>query len=118
METFVSGSEPGLTLTADFDRQDEVFRAAFLVLEEAIAQRAFPSASVAVTLAERIVALKAFGHFTYERDSPAAMAATLLDLASLTKVVATTTMAMLLYERGLLDLEAPVAAIVPEFLAG
>jgi len=42
---------------------------------------------------------------------------TLFDLASLTKVVATTTMAMLLYERGLLDLEAPAAAIVPEFTA-
>jgi len=40
---------------------------------------------------------------------------TLFDLASLTKVVATTTMSMLLYERGLLDLEAPVSAIVPEF---
>ena len=43
--------------------------------------------------------------------------ATLFDLASLTKVVATTTTAMLLYERGLLDLEAPVSAIVPEFTA-
>src|ERR1700693_3454551 len=46
----------------------------------------------------------------------AANPSTLFDLASLTKVVATTTMAMLLYERGLLDLEAPVAAIVPEFI--
>jgi serine-type D-Ala-D-Ala carboxypeptidase len=40
---------------------------------------------------------------------------TLFDLASLTKVVATTPMAMILYERGLLDLDAPVAAIIPEF---
>ena len=41
---------------------------------------------------------------------------TLFDLASLTKVVATTPTAMLLYERGLLDLDAPVSAIVPEFI--
>jgi len=40
-----------------------------------------------------------------------------LDLASLTKVLATTTMAMLLYERGLLDLDMPVAGVVPEFAA-
>ncbi len=40
---------------------------------------------------------------------------TLFDLASLTKVVATTPMAMLLYERGLLDLDATVSAIIPEF---
>ena len=46
----------------------------------------------------------------------AANPSTLFDLASLTKVVATTTMAMLLYERGLLDLEAPVSAVVPEFI--
>jgi serine-type D-Ala-D-Ala carboxypeptidase len=36
-------------------------------------------------------------------------------LASLTKVVATTTMAMVLYERGLLDLEMPAVGILPEF---
>ena len=42
---------------------------------------------------------------------------TIFDLASLTKVVATTPMAMLLYERGLLDLDAPLSAIVPEFTA-
>jgi serine-type D-Ala-D-Ala carboxypeptidase len=43
--------------------------------------------------------------------------ATLFDLASLTKIVATTTMAMILYERGLLELEAPVIGVVPEFMA-
>jgi serine-type D-Ala-D-Ala carboxypeptidase len=43
--------------------------------------------------------------------------ATLFDLASLTKVVATTTMAMILYERGLLELDAPIVGIVPEFSA-
>jgi CubicO group peptidase (beta-lactamase class C family) len=43
---------------------------------------------------------------------------TLFDLASVTKVVATTTMAMILYERGLLELEAPVGGTIPEFLTG
>jgi serine-type D-Ala-D-Ala carboxypeptidase len=42
---------------------------------------------------------------------------TLFDLASLTKVVATTTAAAILYERGLLELEAPVIGVVPEFMA-
>jgi len=41
----------------------------------------------------------------------------LFDLASLTKVVATTTAAAILYERGLLELEAPVIGIIPEFMA-
>jgi CubicO group peptidase (beta-lactamase class C family) len=43
--------------------------------------------------------------------------ATLFDLASVTKVVATTTAAAILYERGLLELDAPVAGVIPEFLA-
>jgi serine-type D-Ala-D-Ala carboxypeptidase len=40
----------------------------------------------------------------------------LFDVASVTKAVATTTMAMILYERGLLELEAPIIGIVPEFV--
>jgi CubicO group peptidase (beta-lactamase class C family) len=100
-----------------FEHQDETFAAAFSVLQEAIAERAFPAASVTITFKERLIALKAFGRFTNESDSPAVSPATLFDLASVTKVVATTSMAMLLYQRGSLDLDAAVSAIVPEFVA-
>jgi CubicO group peptidase (beta-lactamase class C family) len=105
------------SLLDDFSLQDEVFGSAFGILREAVAGRAFPAASVAVTLKGRLIAQKALGHFTYESDSPAVMPGTLFDLASVTKVVATTAMAMLLYERGVLDLDAAVAGIVPEFVA-
>src|SRR5258708_38504242 len=40
---------------------------------------------------------------------------TLFDLASLTKVVATTPALMILVERGQVDLDAPVTRYVPEF---
>jgi serine-type D-Ala-D-Ala carboxypeptidase len=100
------------------ENQDERFAQAFAVLNEAIAARAFPAASVAITHRGKLVALRAFGRFTYDPQSFEATTSTLFDLASLTKVVATTTTAMLLYERGLLDLEAPVAGIVPEFILG
>jgi CubicO group peptidase (beta-lactamase class C family) len=40
---------------------------------------------------------------------------TIFDLASLTKVLATTAMAMLLLERGKLDLEMPAVSVLPEF---
>jgi serine-type D-Ala-D-Ala carboxypeptidase len=117
------------------NNQDEVFRAAFAVVETAIAERAFPAASIAVTHAGKLVALKSFGHFMYEeekREEAVALpllrsvrqggdvdvkATTLFDLASVTKVVATTIIAMILYERGLLELDAPIAGTVPEFLA-
>ncbi len=98
-----------------FGEQEERFAQAFGILSEAIGQRAFPTASIAVTHKGKLVALKAFGHFTYDADSPLVTAATLFDLASVTKVVATTTMAMALYEEGFLDLDVPVAGVVPEF---
>ena len=100
-----------------FEHQDKIFSSAFSILQDAIARRKIPSASVAVTHQGRLIALKALGHFTPQADSPVVTTSTLFDLASLTKVVATTPMAMILYERGLLDLDAPVAAIVPEFTA-
>lgn len=101
-----------------YDRQDAVFGQAFNVLQQAIAQRAFPAASIAVAFRGKLVALKAFGQFTYEPASPPVTIATVFDLASVSKAVATTSMAMILYERGLIDLEAPVVSIVPEFAGG
>ena len=48
-----------------FERQDGQFAGAFAVLRDAIAQHAFPAASIAVTHRGPLVVLKAFGHFTY-----------------------------------------------------
>jgi CubicO group peptidase (beta-lactamase class C family) len=72
---------------------------------------------MAVAHRNQFVALKSLGRFTYDSESRPVTPATLFDIASVTKVVATTTMAMILYERGLLDLDASVAGVVPEFLA-
>ncbi len=102
-------------LARNFAAQDDRFRVAFGILEKAIAARAFPACSLAVTFRGELVAHKALGRFTYDPVSPEVTSANLFDLASLTKVAATTAMAMILYERGLLDLEAPITAIIPEF---
>jgi CubicO group peptidase (beta-lactamase class C family) len=98
-----------------YEQQDARFAAAFDVIQKGIEQRVFPAASIAVTNQGELVALKAFGRFTYELDAPAVSTATVFDLASVSKAVATTTMAMILYQRGLIDLDAPVVSIVPEF---
>jgi serine-type D-Ala-D-Ala carboxypeptidase len=110
----VNNSLPALVPA--YDQQDQTFSSAFSVMKDAISSRAFPAASIAVTHQGRLIARKTLGHFTYESDSPLALPTTLFDLASVTKPVATT-MAMLLYERGLLELEAPVIGVIPEFMA-
>jgi CubicO group peptidase (beta-lactamase class C family) len=120
------------TLLSAFDEQGKLFSQAFSILLQAIAQRAFPAASIAVTRNDQLIALKSFGSFVYETDSagaplPASFAetgnvvslssGTIFDLASLTKPVATATMAAILYERGQLELDAPLIGTLPEFRA-
>lgn len=102
-------------LARNCSAQDDIFRDAFSILDKAIAARAFPGCAIAITLRGELVAHYALGHFTFDLSSPAVVTGSIFDLASVTKAVATTTMAMILYERGLLDLDAAVAAIVPEF---
>ena len=86
-------------------------------MSDAIKTHAFPGASVAVTHDGKLIALKGMGSFSYEDNSPKVMAETIFDLASVSKVIATTTMAMILYERGELDLDLPLVALIPEFAA-
>jgi CubicO group peptidase (beta-lactamase class C family) len=100
----------------DFERQDRVFHSAFEILDQAVRDHAFPGAAVAVTSQGKLIALKGVGRFTYDPTAAAVQPGTIYDLASLTKVVATTTMAMILYERGELELDMAVAAVVPEFV--
>ncbi len=94
------------------------FASAYRVLEDAIAARAFPGCAFGVLAGGEVVLKDALGRFTYEADSPAVTPETRFDVASLTKVVGTTAAAMLLVQRGLLDLETPLGDILPGFVAG
>lgn len=94
------------------------FPAARRVLEEAVRARAFPGAAYGVLLNGDLAALDAVGRFTYDPESPRVAPLTIFDLASITKVVATTAIAMLLYDRKLLDLNSRLGDILPGFVAG
>jgi serine-type D-Ala-D-Ala carboxypeptidase len=102
-------------LAHDLANQDEKFHHAFAVLQEGIEKKAFPGASVAVTQRGKLIALKGLGRFTYSKTSPRVRAHTIYDLASLTKVVVTTAMCMVLYDRGKFHLDQKVVEILPEF---
>ena len=97
--------------------QDKQFVRAFAMVRDAIEQRAFPAAALAVTHHGSLIALRGFGRFTYADDAPLVQPDTIFDLASLTKVVATTAVAMLLYERGQLPLDIPLGHFLPDFVA-
>ena len=92
------------------------FAAVYRVLEEAIAARAFPGCAFGVLAGGEVVLADALGRFTYDEGAPAVEPETDYDIASLTKVASTTAVAMLLYQRGLLDLERPLGDLLPGFV--
>jgi CubicO group peptidase (beta-lactamase class C family) len=92
------------------------FAGALRILEDAIAARAFPGCAFGVLVGDDVVLQGALGRFTYEGNAPAVAAETVFDLASVTKVVATTATAMLLVQRRQLELETPLGELLPGFV--
>jgi CubicO group peptidase (beta-lactamase class C family) len=88
------------------------------VVEAALEARAFPGAVAAVGRDGKLVHLRAYGRFGYEPDAPPVRTDTIYDLASLTKVVVTATMAMILVDEGRLDIDKPVSAFIPGYRGG
>lgn len=86
------------------------------VLDSAIAAGAAPGAVLAVSVrGERF----SYGTGRMGLDDPRVPdATTVYDMASLTKVIALTTLTMQAVERGQLDLDAPVVRYLPEFARG
>jgi len=86
------------------------------LIEGQIGKRAFPGAAVAVGYRGNLVLQKAYGKLDYSAKASAVINDTLYDLASLTKVITATTLAMQLYEHGQLKLEHPVSRYFPGFV--
>jgi CubicO group peptidase (beta-lactamase class C family) len=77
---------------------------------------AYPGAALVIGRHDTVLFARGYGHLTWSPKSPVPDPdGTLYDLASLTKIVATTTALMLLVDRGRIDLDAPVARYIPEF---
>jgi CubicO group peptidase (beta-lactamase class C family) len=76
----------------------------------------YPGAVVVIGARDRILLARGYGHFTWNPGSAVPNPdSSLYDLASVSKVVATTTAAMLLADRGRLVLSRPVQDYLPQF---
>ena len=79
----------------------------------------YPGASVVIGRNGYAVYQKGFGKLGWTTSSGRVTAdRSIYDLASLTKVVGTTTAAMVLFDQGRLDLNAPVSTYLPAFSGG
>ena len=85
------------------------------LVEQAIADKKLPGAVVLVGRGDRVVYEKAVGHRAVSPAPEAMTIDTIFDLASLTKVVATTTSVMKLVEDGKIRLNERVSDYIPGF---
>ncbi|HEY7879110.1 MAG TPA: serine hydrolase, partial [Gemmatimonadaceae bacterium] len=89
------------------------------VVARGIRAGGFPGAAVVVGRKGAAVWERGFGRIDWKTSSPRVSPnETLYDLASLTKVVGTTTAMMILYDEGRFALDDPVAKYLPEFGGG
>jgi len=123
---------PGIKLAAGFgisrpvshdtvepadDSADKKLQPAFDVIKNAIADKAFPGATLAVGYQGK-VSVHSFGKLSYDPQARAVTEKTRYDIASLTKVVATTTLVAKLVEGDFpvpLDLDAKIERYLPEW---
>lgn len=85
------------------------------IIQQAIDTNQIPGAVLLVSHDGQVVYRKAFGHRSLEPRREPMTVDTIFDLASLTKVVATTTAVMQLVQKGMIRDNDPVAKYIPEF---
>ena len=83
------------------------------IMKEAIVEKATPGGQILVAKSGHVVYNKQFGYQTYDSLLPITEN-TMYDLASLTKVLATTQAIMFLEERGMIALDNTISAYLPE----
>ena len=101
-------------------RSEVQLQPAYDVIENAVKDKAFPGATLAVGFRGK-VAIHAFGKLSYDAKAAAVTPATMYDIASLTKVVATTTLVAKLVEGDFavpLDLDTKIERYLPEWASG
>lgn len=90
------------------------FREIDKIMEAAIADSAWPGAVLIIGRDGENIFKKAYGFHTYDKKVPT-HPDDIFDLASITKVMSTTSAIMSLYDKGLIDLDEYVHEYIPEF---
>jgi beta-glucosidase-like glycosyl hydrolase/CubicO group peptidase (beta-lactamase class C family) len=105
-----------MTLQPAPAQMDDQLHPVFGLLDGFVTAGAFPGGVLAVGYHDQL-AVYPFGSATRDAKAPKVTENTIYDLASLTKVIVTTTSAMMLVQQKRLDLDAPVERYLPEFSA-
>ncbi len=85
------------------------------LINNAITDSVFPGAALLISKDGKIIYKNAYGNYKYDKLSPKVKLNTIYDLASLTKIVSTTTAAMICIDNGLFKLNDKVVKYIPIF---
>ena len=89
------------------------------LVEQGVHQGLYPGAVVVIGRSDSLLYARGYGHFTWQSGSPVPTPdSTYWDIASITKVMGTTSAVMRLVDTGRLDLDAPVRRYLPRFARG
>jgi CubicO group peptidase (beta-lactamase class C family) len=89
------------------------------IVRQGIRQGAYPGAVVVIGRKDSVLYARGYGHFTWSPSSSVPTPdSTLWDIASITKVMGTTSASMRLVDSGRLRLDAPVRQYLPQFSGG
>lgn len=98
--------------------QDSLCRQVDSIVRMAIDEKAFPGCQILMAHQGEVVFDRCYGTYTYSEASPKVTSTTRYDLASVTKVAATTLAVMRLVEEGRVDLDAKVSKYLPALRHG
>jgi len=116
-ETYKRGTGIKINRTSSiFKLNDKVdFNSSWSVIEEAIENNLFPGAQIMIIKDSEILADKSFGRLTFNKNSNLVNNQTIYDVASLTKVIATTPVIMKLIKKKYLNLNHEIYQFYPQF---
>ena len=105
---FASSCTSKIEKTLNFSKVDNL-------MQQAVSDSVFPGAVLLFGIDHTFLFSKAYGHYTYDKNSRPVKTNSIFDLASVSKVVGTTSAAMILVDRGKLNIDEKVIAYLPEF---
>ncbi len=108
-----SGKRLGFATPEEVFMDSRVLNKIDLLAKEAISEMATPGCQIVIARRGKIVFNKAYGYHTYDSLAPVDEN-TIYDLASITKIAATTQALMFLEERQIIDMDKKISVYLPE----
>lgn len=102
-------------LIGDLVEKQSNFGSIDSLIENAIVEETFPGGVLLISKDNEIIYHKAYGRYTYSDTSKAMTKNTIFDMASVSKVIATTTATMICVDKKYFSLDDKVAEYIPEF---